>query len=226
VGVVISAVQIIQAQGTPPEDLEVALMSIDASQPITGTIVDATGNYPDQPTDVGATPVDITLKNSGGKPSDISRIDAEVLFFEEMDDCTRGGAGPAMVSANYSIKLPTDETGQTKIGTYSTDTRFEVKPGAVDRMVVTLGPEEQSLSSSRPKVMAVRLTLIHDGGQKLDAGTVSVATTSENVERQVAETIDSECAEENLQVLDTLFAVQAIRSGELERLHTGYASYA
>ncbi|WP_143545525.1 hypothetical protein [Rhodococcus sp. 114MFTsu3.1] len=191
---------------------------------ITGTIIDSTGSYPDEPTDVGVTPIDVTVRNSGGEPSLISQINAEVLFAETLSDCTFGGAGPALVSANYSVKLPTDaNTGGTRLGTTSTETRFEVKAGAVDRMVVTIGPEKQQASGSYPVVVAVRLSLVHDNNETLDAGAVSIVSTLDNAEKQVQGKLDPDCAAKNLQVLDKLFAVQSIRSNELERLRAAYA---
>lgn len=227
IGVVISGVQIVQAMDTPPPNLEIALLSTTGAQTITGTISDATGNYPDSPAEVGATPVDITLKNSGGEPALISRIDTDVVFAETLRDCTLSGAGPALVSANYAVKLPTDvATGTLRPGLTSTETRFEVKAGAVDRMELTIGPDRQPASGSYPVVLAVHLTLIHDDGQTLDAGTISTVTTSEYAEKQINGKLDAECAADNLAVLNALFATQSIRSTELEQLRAAYANSA
>jgi hypothetical protein len=225
VGIVVSIIQLMDS-GSPytPAELEVAIVAMGSPEEIDGTIT-----YPGNDTSsttLTAAPVDITLKNNGTQPSLITEVQAEVVFAAQLHDCALSGAGPGLVSAFYSIKLPTAETGKVELGTQTTSMRFEVKPGSVDRMSLTIGPEQQSWATSYPRVMAVHLTLIHDGSQKLNVGTVALATTGKDVQTQIERAHDSSCAAEDLEVLDKLYEIQAYRAPDLDRLRKKYQQLA
>ena len=223
IGIVVSIVQLSDSSDSryTPAELEVPMMAVDSPEEIDGTVT-----YPDngiRPITVTSSPVDITLKNNGDKPALITKADAEVVFFSPLQDCTPGGARPGYVSADYSINLPTlDDAGSVALGAYSTSMRFEVKPASVDRMRLTIGPKRQTYAGNNPLVMAVRLTLIHHGSDDLEVGTVAMAITGEKVQSQIEDANNPECAKRNLEILDNLYAIQAYRAPDLDRMRKKY----
>jgi hypothetical protein len=221
VGIVVSIYQLAGGPGYTPAALEVAIVSMSTPAEIEATVTSPGSDQ--QRMTVIAAPVDITLKNNGDKPALITAIEAELLYYKPLDDCASPGAGPGVISAYYSIKLPTpgyDET--TNPGPYLTSTRFEVKPASVDRMQLTIGPEEQLWATNYAKVMAVRLTLVHDGSEKLEVGTVEIATTGENVQNQIEHSKIRSCAKDNMAVLDELYAIQGYHAPDLDKLRAAY----
>ncbi|WP_125939837.1 hypothetical protein [Mycolicibacterium grossiae] len=211
-----------------PASLEVG--AFDVGEP---TEIDASLRNAADPSDppreirLPTTPADVTLKNNGTMTSLITQIEAEVLFSSELADCASAGAGPAMVSAFYSVKIPgrSETDGSLVPGLHMSETRFEVKPNSVDRMAISIGPEDQSYSSVRPVVIVARLALIHDQGNRLELGTVAVVT-SDDAEFQMQSARDEQCAADNLDVLEDVYAIQAVRSAELDRLRAKYEDLA
>lgn len=225
-GTVVSIYQLAGGPGYTPAALEVAIVSLGAPEEIEAALT-MPGDEKSSTTVTGS-PVDITLKNNGDEPALITAIDAEVVYYKALKDCASPGAGPGVISAYYSIKLPVPKSSSDPVdpGPFSTSTRFEVKPGSVDRMQLTIGPEEQLWATNYPKVMAVHLTLVHDGSETLDVGTVEVASTGENVENQIEYASDSSCAADNLKDLDDLFAIQGYHATDLEKLRATYQQLA
>lgn len=218
VGIVVSIIQMMGGSGYTPASLEAEIVTmgtpeeIDANRVAEG--VDATS------TTVTSSPVDITLKNNGDEPALITQANAEVVFQDELADCSNGERPGGTVTAQYSMPLPTSDGGsQIESGTHSTSTRFEVKPGAIDRMQLTLGPDHQTAAIS---VLAAHLTLTHDGAETLDIGTVLVANTRRDVAASTDSPIDPVCASNNLKVLDKLYSVQGYRAPDLKRLRSEY----
>ncbi|GAC56836.1 hypothetical protein GOHSU_14_00030 [Gordonia hirsuta DSM 44140 = NBRC 16056] len=226
VGLVVSVIQIYQAMQTPPVDLEVASITLDGEQTIPAHLLGGrtAGNG-----SVGATPIDLTLQNKGGEPSLITRIDATVVFFEQLRDCTAAPATPARAAGQYQLKIPMTDTAPSS-KTFSNEIRFEVKPDAADRMVLTIGPEQQPAFAIQPMVMSVKLALIHDHNQTKEIGTVSLVTTVAATNAQIGGTpataAGRQCAKENLEQLDTMFAIQATRSRVLDELRSAYQAAA
>lgn len=224
VGLVISVVQIVQTFQTPDASLEIAAVTIDGEQSMQGAV---TGGVDADDGLVGLTPIDLTLQNTGGEPSLITRVDAEVVFFKQLRDCTFTPPTPETVAVKYQLPVPMNgaEPAEKQV---SAEVRFEVKPHAADRMVLTLGPQSQSMFETTPMLMSAKVTLIHDDGEALDVGTVSLVTTiaAANAQRAaLRETPSAEaisCAKANLEDLDEMFAIQARRSGVLDSLRTAY----
>lgn len=238
VGVVLSIVQLAVPTGGKDAgeknspDLEVAALELGSAEQIDGVNFSIFRDYPEDPTAFDVTPVDITLKNNGGSQSVITQVNAEVLFSAMLHDCTGSGAGPAAIRANYALRFPVDEDSyELKPGSVSTGTQFIVKPGSVDRMQLTVGPQSQS-GNAFPTVLAVRISLIHDGSQILDVGAVALPALPEKIEEQIHglrtsavninEPDDPECAEENLTKLDELYAIDSVRAPNLDQLRAKY----
>lgn len=227
IGLVVSVIQIVQATRTPPVDLEIAALTIDGRQSVAAQIFSGRSN--DDPADgtIELTPIELTLQNKGGDPSLITRIDARVVYFEQLQDCT--GARPATDSAagQYQLSIPMNGPAPSS-EILQNEIRFEVKPNAADRMIVTLGPAMQPAYATTPMVMSVELGLVHDDDQTKDIGTVSLVTTVDAAEAQVSGIGTTrqarECAKANTEQLDTMFAIQATRSRLLDQLRSAYKS--
>ncbi|GAA4744405.1 hypothetical protein [Gordonia alkaliphila] len=224
VGLVISGFQIYEALKTPPVELEVASVTLDGRQSVGAEVTESGGPDPVQ-TSVEVTPIDITLQNKGGEPSLITRIDATVVYFRQLQDCTGTTPAPGRAAADYQLKVPLHDTTLAE-KSITTEIRFEVKPDAADRMVLTLGPDLQPAYATAPMVMAVKLVLVHDDDQRKEIGTVSVVTTAEAAEAQIAGPLTSpeagRCVADNLADLNEMFAIQATRSSLLDRLRSTY----
>jgi len=224
VGLVLSVVQIIQGMETPPADLEVAAVTIDGQQSMRGTVF---GGDSKTNRSIGMTPIELTLQNKGSEPSLITRIDAEIVYFAQLQDCT--GASPATetIAVNYQMPIAMNdiEPAQKDL---SNEIRFEVKPESADRMVLNLGPRTQPAFETTPMVMAAKIKLVHDGDEILDVGTVSLVTTVGAAITQLDGLESSPspyarvCAKENLGHLDDMFAIQAMRSSLLDNLRSAY----
>lgn len=223
VGLVLSAVEVYQALRTPPVDLEVVALALDSQQSLQGTL---TGGA-DGVRSVEFTPIEITLQNKGGEPSLITNIKAEVVFFQQLQDCTFTEPPPEALTAKYNLAIPIAgvEPAKTDI---ASEIRFEVKAGAVDRMVLSLGPQTQAAFATAPMVITAKLTMVHDDDQVLEVHGVSLVTTVGTAEAQI-EALSSDpspearaCAKANLKQLQTMFAIQAIRSRALESLRSAY----
>lgn len=222
VGIVISILQLLSGSGYTPAALEVAIVTLGAPQEVDATLVRPGSNG--IPTTIAASTLDITLKNNGDKPSLITQANAEVLSFEQLDSCQASDANSGIVSGRFAIELPTVSNGhQVAPEMYPTSMRFEVKPGAVDRMSLTLGPREVASATT---VMAVHLTLTHDDSQTLDVGTVLVAVTRKDAGALGGLELDRTCAARNLQVLNDLYAIQGHRAPELDRMRRQYQQVA
>jgi hypothetical protein len=226
VGTFISIYQLAGGQNYDPAKLEVAIVAMGTPEEIEATVT-----YPGsdvQNKSITGAPVDITLKNNGSDASLITAIEAEVLFYQPLADCAFPGAGPGVITAYYSIKIPMPDRPDQPVapGPYTTSTRFEVKANSVDRMQLTIGPETQLWATNYAKVMAVKLTLIHDGDERLDVGTVELASTGENVEKQIAHSQDQACARDNVKVLDELYAIQGYHAPDLDKLRDAYVRLA
>lgn len=113
VGVVISGFQIYQSTQSATADLEIAMTPIGGPEQIAAVGYDQVAKEIDLDIPVGefkANPIDLTLKNNGGQPSLITKVAADVKHYEVLKDCTRSGAGPAGITAEYTFKIPTDLT--------------------------------------------------------------------------------------------------------------------
>ena len=222
-GLVLSSVEVYQAMRTPPVDLEIAAVTVDAQQSLQGTV--AGGNATTR--SIELTPIDLTLQNKGGEPSLITDIEAEVVYFRQLRDCTGAQPAPESFTAKYDLAIPMVDVEPAE-KQLSHQIRFEVKPGAADRLVLTLGPQTQSAFATTPMVMSAKIRLIHDDDQTVDVGTVSLVTTVGAATAQIDSLGSSlspsarTCAQENLAHLDEMFTIQAKRSRVLDDLRSAY----
>lgn len=236
-GVVLFAIQLAApSEGGGPE-LEVAALGLGSPEQIDGISGSSIPDDPQNPDNFDVSPVDITLKNNGGAQSVITKVTAEVLYSAYLQDCTDSGAGPAKITANYAIRFPLGSKGQYGDlirGPLSTALNFVVKPGSVDRMQVTVGPDDQG-GNPGLTVLAVKISLVHDGSQVLEVGTVALGALEERIEEQINgvrvtggfnEIRDPECAKENLIKIDEMYAVAPVRSASLDRLRQKYEEFA
>ena len=225
VGVVISGFQIYQSTQSPPADLEVAMTSIGGPEQIAAVFYDRGAKKVDLDIPIDefeANPIDLTLKNNGGQPSLVTKVVADVKHFEVLDDRTRAGAGPAGISAEYAFRIPTDpNTGQVILGKHDYDVLFETKPGAVDRMAITIGPDIETFYST-PYVLGAHLTLIAEGGKELDAGSYTIVGNHKAIEANLTGVLDPACSHENLETLETIYAFQSAKASELDQLRNKF----
>ena len=216
----ISGVQIYQSTQSAPADLEVAMTSIGGPEQIKAIGYDRGSKKVDLDIPVGefrANPIDLTLKNNGGQPSLITKVVADVKHFELLRDCTRSGAGPAGISAEYTFRIPTEPNGQVKLGKHDHDVRFETKPGAVDRMALTIGPDIETFYNT-PYVLGVHFILVAEGGKELDAGSYTIVGNHKAIETNLDGVLDPACSQQNLETLETIYAFQSTKAPELDQL--------
>ncbi|QLY28179.1 hypothetical protein H0264_22595 [Nocardia huaxiensis] len=206
----------------PHVGLEIGAVEITEPSKLDADVYNiGTGQLEHKQNAIDTTVVDITLKNNGNAPALITGATIEVLFAQEFEDCANGGAGPGVVSASYSVKLP--KVLPAVPFSVTRAMRFEVKPGTIDRMALGIGPEEQNISSAKPFVFAARISFLHDNSSHaLDVGTIAMLTTSGKGDFQVANVRNMACVQRMSKQLDALYEIQAIRSDELERLRTKY----
>lgn len=220
VAVVVSTVLLLP---DPPRPiLEVGALAVAAPGALDADGINLVTNQFDEKTQIEATDADITLKNNGSAPALISELKVEMLFAREMEDCAQAGGGPGVVSGRYSVKIPKEPPPAPF--TLTRPIRFEVRPGEIDRMAVTIGPEQQNMSSAKPYVFAARIFLVHDkSDQPLDVGTVAMVTTPGKADFQIGRAGDFPCIERSMALLDELYEIQATRSAPLDRLRNKYA---
>lgn len=219
--VVVVVSTILLLPGAPRPILEVAELAVAGADTLDADEINLVTNQFDQKTQIEATAADITLKNNGSAPALITELKVEILFAREMEDCARSGGGPALVSGRYSVKIPTVLPAMPF--TLARPIRFEVRSGSVDRMAVTIGPEQQNISFAKPYVYAARISLVHDKSDKpLDVGTVAMVSTPGKADWQIARASDFACIERSKVLLDELFEIQAKHSVQLDNLWKKY----
>ncbi|WP_448221915.1 hypothetical protein [Gordonia iterans] len=229
IGLVISIYQIYENTKTPPVELEISSITLDGQQSVGAKIFSGPDDSVGTDGSIELTPIDITMQNKGGEPSLITRIDVDVVFLQELQDCTGTRPAPGRVAGGYQIAIPMRDA-QPADKSIGTEIRFEVKSDAADRMVLTIGPDTQSAFTTTPMVMSVKLTFVHDDDQRKEVGTVSLVTTVAAANAQISGTPNTpagrQCAKDNLTHLDTMFAIQATRSRLLDSLRSAYQSAA
>ncbi|MFT3661155.1 MAG: toll/interleukin-1 receptor domain-containing protein [Gordonia sp. (in: high G+C Gram-positive bacteria)] len=211
---------------TVPVDLEISSINLDGRQSAGAKVLRGTSSTDGT---IDLTPIDITMQNKGDEPSLITRVDAEVVFFQQLKDCTGTKPAPGNAKAGYQIAIPMRDALPAN-RSIENEIRFEVKPAAADRMVLTVGPDVQPAFATVPMVMSVKLTFVHDDDQRMEIGTVSLVTTVAAANAQISGNPSAPgvqaCAKENLTHLDKMFAIQATRSRLLDDLRSAYQSQA
>lgn len=229
VGVVVAFVQM--NQSPTPGNLEVAHVSF--SSPTSINAIDGAedennrrGVGPNVATTEPATPIDISLKNNGGTPSHIVRIETKVLDARSATCSQRGGG--TQISAFYSVRIPYDPwKGEAKVETVTSPIDFTVKPNSVDRMVITVGPEWTG-NSGDPILIVVQMRLIPEQGEPVVLEPIAVSQPS-SVDSQVeynktfvGQGILDDCFREQADALSGTIESTELCSPEVVRLRDGY----
>lgn len=209
--------------------LEIAAVSTGSA-----TSIAATGTVPSLEAPLGeqiaiedytASPIDITVRNTGEAAVRIERIVADPLGSAEILCVPTGG--PLTVSANYSVSLPVAK------GAYPTSSHLEganapidfvVKPASSDRMAITVGPKLDDFPS--PYVFVLRLRL--EGAEGKTAVTKPIAlVTPKLIDNQLLTLSESNwpdlhgCISRYLDNVRSMTPPDAIRSPDFDRWLSG-----
>lgn len=225
---VVAGVSYLQSQNRSGQ-LEVAAVTIENVTELQGANFDITGSNPDSPMNVGAMPIDVTLKNNGNASVSIAKIEAELVSqVGKVKDCTTVGAGPAAIKAEYAVRLPYDaNTGEVRKQPVLAETDFKIDPGRVERLAVTVGPGEQTWYSAL--LLEVRLRLIQDDGTEIDLPKVVLITPQSHVEGYIEHSKDSDylsrsCLDESIATLDQALSIDGVHSTSIAELREAYES--
>lgn len=170
---------------------------------------------------VDTTVVDVTIKNVGDIVIVILGAHFRVWYAKQMENCPQSG-GPVTVAAHYSVKIP--EQPPEPPFTISRDIRFEVKPGATERLAFSIGPERNNYSSWVPWLYGIDISLQHDESRdRFHLGSVAlVAESGRGLENLLNSQPDFTCLARNRELLTGLIKRPAVRSEEVEELHKRY----
>ena len=136
---------------------EISAQMLDGSDP--GWSLDA---------NVNASAVDVILENTGGRPALITSVEATIHDVIRLERCLAGG-GAVYVAALYSIIVPVGDDGLSHAGQFRADLPFEVEGNSVDRLAITVGPD-QSGFDDLSYVYDTDLRLVLADGSALELG--------------------------------------------------------
>ncbi|GAA1035620.1 hypothetical protein GCM10009557_43880 [Virgisporangium ochraceum] len=176
------------------------------------------------PSPIDATPIDITLKNSGATSAVVLEAQVTIVFGKELEDCAQTG-GPLQVEADYDVKLP---RGLTAVPlTVTREMRFEVEPHASERFTLTVGPETQGVESwdARAYVADVSLKLDYTA-EPLTVGRAAWMTRAGDGFSNLSQGIGgiaTDCLRTNSQTMSTFGALGGVRSDEAGALIKRYS---
>ena len=162
-------------QSNPPspdlivDDVQIALArNIDASSLAPGMATPSP-----QAGKVSDSAIDITLRNSGDQPALIVKAVLSFVRATELDNCP-GGAGAAVSTAEYDVKVPTTKPVDARHPlVLRRDMRFVVNANSIDRFRISVGPRQYS-DVDWPWIYQFNLSLVEDNGQHVDLGPMSV----------------------------------------------------
>jgi hypothetical protein len=156
--------------------LQISAIAAHLTDGISGTISGPDGTTTTR-SDLPGPKIDITLANPGSGSSLITAAVLEVSDSRHLEPCVNIG-GAVEVSMNYDVPIP-DPSERSAPFTVTRDMRFEVESGKHDRFTLTVGPRTV-VEGVTPMLLIVAVTLIHDGGSALPAGTFAVVDTGDN----------------------------------------------
>jgi hypothetical protein len=227
VGTVVGAVALVVTfvqinQDDKPAAVEVATVSFQTPTPIDAKAGGSDMDVADwEQTTAPATPIDVSLKNNGGTAAHIVKIETTVLDAKTVT-CNHQGGG-SLVSAYYGVTIPYNPfTEELSSDTVSTPVDYTVKPGSVDRMVITVGPEETG--NGKAIVFAVQIRLIQENGDPLVLEPLALSQP-DGVEQEIgsnamfhyAET-DPQCVSKQADALNHIFELTKAQAPEVVRL--------
>lgn len=212
--------------GAKPAALEVANVSFQSPTPIDARAGGSDTAEADwESTTAPATPIDISLKNNGGAPAHIVRIETKV-FDAKTVTCNRQGGG-SVVSAYYGVKVPYNPwSGELSGDAVTTAVDYTVKAGSVDRMVVTVGPEETG--NGKAIVLAVQLSLIPEQGEPIVLEPLAL-TQPDSVDNEIQSNAmfdtkhtDPQCFQEQAGTLGNIIRATKMQSPDVLRLRDDF----
>ncbi|MFF5081531.1 hypothetical protein ACFY36_31165 [Actinoplanes sp. NPDC000266] len=173
-----------------------------------------------RPAKVPVTPVDITVKNSGGAPAVVIAAVVEVRFAETLSACL-GIGGPVKVAADYQIPLPADRPAPFAVRQEIEP--FEVEPHDVERFTLTIGPDVDHPASGGAALYVADISLEVDSlDDPVAVGPAAWVTQSgdgyANVDRMLGGGHDEECLRENSRTVARFGGIEAKRSEEAAAL--------
>ncbi|WP_433717018.1 hypothetical protein ACQP2Y_23950 [Actinoplanes sp. CA-051413] len=135
--------------------------------------VSESGADPESPApqnDLPGPKIDITLSNSSTGASLVAAAVVDVSVAQHLERCFAIG-GSVVVSADYDVRIPNPPPPAPFMVTR--DMRFEVESGRHDRFTLTIGPTPVG-EGEAPMLVVAAVTLVHDGGSRLAAGTFAL----------------------------------------------------
>lgn len=208
----------------PTSSLEVQRFAVEDPRSIDGESYDISDpSVPPAPAKVDSNIIDVALRNTGDIDAYITSARARVLYVRQMEDCM-GAGGEAHARVNYSFLVPVDTFYQAPAVPFTLDRQisFTVAKGAVDRLTFTIGPQDQSLSSSNPWVYVVEVSLQYgDGNAPLQVGTAALLSRPGGGDSELSAAMgnsDAACIATNKDILGAAYDMTENRSTELSAL--------
>ncbi|WP_152989988.1 hypothetical protein [Frankia sp. ACN1ag] len=161
---------VVRTQAVPaPADLRVVGFSLADPTSVDADVLSGGDPTPAAGTSIKSSTIDLTLENMGDFPALITSATLTFHYQQRVADCRQSG-GPVTISGSYSIKVPSQV--QKVPFSVARPMNFEVKPKALDRMTITLGPQE--LGETEHWLYDFDLVLRTRDGQSIPAGRASV----------------------------------------------------
>jgi hypothetical protein len=157
----------------PPRESDLEVIELDVAKPPATAHVKSLSNAPPAGATAGSEAggdlpaLDLTVRNRGTVSSIIDRVDVRIQDLEQTRDCLGAPGVVLPPSATYDVLLPGPPVEQGQVIRH--DVSQQIKPGGVDRF--RLGLAAGSRGMFRYKLA---VSLLHDDGDRLGAGTVNV----------------------------------------------------
>jgi hypothetical protein len=169
-------------------------------------------------TRIDATPVDITVTNTGSDPVIITGAEVRIVFAEELADCVQTG-GPLQLEAKYDVALPRPLPARPF--TVRHPMRFEVAPDASGRFALTIGPLTQEIESWAADLFVAEIALkVNYRPEPIPLGKAAWASAAgqgiDNLNAGLG--ADRDCLTSNAALMRRLGAIPARRSEEITAL--------
>jgi hypothetical protein len=128
--------------------------------------------------------IDVLLANAGQRASVIDVAEVEITFAQSVTGCATGGGGDIQAT-EYDIPLP--QLPHPMPFMVPKSIAYEVDGGGSGRVALTIG-QQWTANEESPLVVRARVTLLHDGGERLALGTFAVVDPGRSGVVSLAET--------------------------------------
>jgi hypothetical protein len=224
IGVIAALIAIYPIFADDDASLEVIAFEVRDPGEVDATVYDVSDpEGSQQQQTINTNQFDITLQNDGGMSAFIEEIEVTLKYAQQMEDCRQSG-GEMRVSAEYTVPVPVD--GRAVPFDLSRDISFEVEAGRVDRMSISLGPEEQSISSAVPWVYAAEISLRYNGGDEtVKVGSGAVLARPGEAAGQLEAALEGnfkDCVAVNADMFDEAIAEADEASAELREMQASF----